>query len=71
MNQENEVGRTYQKIKERADALNVSISLVCREAGVDRSIIERWKSKDPKSIDTLNAINAAFEKLEKKEVEND
>ena len=71
MSEENEVGKTYQEIKNRCESLNVSISLVCREAGVDRSIIERWKSKDPKSIDTLNAINKAFEKLEKKEVQND
>ncbi|MBL4616756.1 MAG: hypothetical protein JKY46_03595 [Robiginitomaculum sp.] len=68
--EESKNGKAYQTIKKRCDDLGVKLSFICREAGVDRSILERWKSEDPKTIKTLNSINDVIEKLEQEKSEN-
>lgn len=65
MNEVQSTELAYDRIKTKCASLGVSISEVCRMAGVDRSILERWKTQNPKSINTLNAINAAIEEIEK------
>lgn len=42
----------YEEIKKECKEAGVSVSQLCRDAGVDRFTIERWK-KTPKSIETL------------------
>jgi len=54
----------YAEIEKRAKHIGVKLSEVCRKAGVDRSILERWKKEDPKSITTLNALNNALDEIE-------
>ena len=54
----------YADIEKRAKQIGVKLSEVCRKAGVDRSILERWKKEDPKSITTFNALNAALDEIE-------
>lgn len=73
MENTNETGKTYQDIKTKCENLGVSISHVCREAGVDRSILERWKNEEPKTLKTLNAINDTLEGIanDKKETTDD
>lgn len=54
----------YADIETRAKKIGVNLSEVCRKAGVDRSVLERWKKEDPKSITTFNALNAALDEIE-------
>lgn len=53
----------YSSLKSECDSLGISISKLCREAEVDRSVLERWRRSDPKSIKTYNALLDALEKL--------
>lgn len=53
----------YTSLKSQCDALGISLSKLCREADVDRSVIERWRRSEPKSIRTYNALVEALEKL--------
>jgi predicted regulator of amino acid metabolism with ACT domain len=46
----------YEEIKEKCSELDVSISSICKEASVDRQLVERWKKQDPKSIVIYNKL---------------
>lgn len=46
----------YEEIKEKCEQLDISISSVCKEASVDRQLVERWKKQDPKSIVIYNKL---------------
>jgi len=63
MNSEKQKPTAYESIKSRCDEAGIKISAVCRKAGVDRSVLERWKPSDPKSIQNLNAFNDAIDEL--------
>lgn len=52
-------------LKTRCAAAGTNITEICREAGVSRSVIERWKTKPPKSLSILNALEGALAKHEK------
>ena len=54
---------TYERLKEAAEAAGSTLSEVCRKANVDRSVIERWKVKEPKTIGTLNALHKAIKEV--------
>lgn len=55
---------TYWSLKKRCDQNGISLSELCREAGIDRSILERWKIKNPKSIEMHNALLEALSRIE-------
>lgn len=59
-------GSLYASIKSECDAAGIPLSILCREAGIDRSIIERWKKKDPKTIQIVNSLRDAMERLKSK-----
>jgi precorrin-6x reductase len=54
---------TYASLKEECDAHGISLNRLCREAGVERSVFQRWKAKDPTSIQRLNSLKEALERL--------
>lgn len=56
-------GSLYASLKSECDAAGIQLGTVCREAGIDRSIMERWKKKDPKTIQVVNALRDALERL--------
>lgn len=59
--------RFYKAIMKRLYALNViSLADLCEKAGVDFSTAWRWKNGSKPCIDTVNAIEKAFIKLENK-----
>ena len=64
-NTENITGATYQYLKQECDQVGISMSRLCREAGVDRGTIERWKHKDPNTIEILNALKDVLERKRK------
>lgn len=55
---------TYSSLKAECEKAGISLSQLCREADVDRSVVERWKTKDPKSIETLNALKSALARIQ-------
>lgn len=57
----NITGTTYQHLKQQCEAVGISLTQLCREAGVERSTVERWKHRDPKSIEMLKEFNAIIE----------
>jgi hypothetical protein len=53
----------YDEISQACTDAGIPLQHVCREAGVDRSVLERWKKENPKSIKILNALSKALDKL--------
>ncbi len=51
------------ELKTACKEAGTNLTELCREAGVDRSVVERWKNKPPKSFETLIRLNAALSKL--------
>lgn len=56
-------GTLYASLKAECDAAGLKIGTVCRFANVDRSIVQKWKYEDPKTIKIVNALREAIEKL--------
>lgn len=54
------MGYYYNQIKAQCDELGISVSELCREAAVDRTLMDRWRKKDPTSLETLKKINDAL-----------
>lgn len=52
--------KVYDYIAFTAAQHGVSISEVCRQADVDRSVVERWKEDDPKSIQTFRKLQTVL-----------
>ncbi len=56
-------GTLYASLKAECEAAGLRLGTVCRAAGVDRSIVQKWKKEDPKTIRVANAIREAIYKL--------
>ena len=52
-------------IQRRATALNISITKLCRDAGVSRRWFEYFKKRTPKAVEAYVKIAAALDTLEK------
>jgi DNA transposition AAA+ family ATPase len=61
----NITGATYASLKQQCEEVGISINQLCREAGVDRGTVERWKQRDPNTINILNALNEVLENKRK------
>lgn len=48
----------YEQIKEDCEMLGMSVSELCRRAGVTRATLENWKARNPKSIENYLKIQA-------------
>ena len=53
----------YTSLKTECDSLGISISKLCREADVDRSLLERWRKNEPQSIKTYRLLVDALERM--------
>jgi len=60
------IGVTYRYLKTRCAAAGTSLKSICEEAGIVPQALTPWKSKDPKSIETLRKLEAVLDKLENK-----
>jgi transcriptional regulator with XRE-family HTH domain len=56
-----------EQIADRAKSLGVSVSEICRRAGVMPYQVTQWKKHDPAGISGLRRIESAFQDLEIKE----
>ena len=50
----------YDEIKSQCDDLGISISYLCKRAEVDRTMLERWKKKNPYTLDKANALTSTL-----------
>jgi transcriptional regulator with XRE-family HTH domain len=56
--------KTYQRIKERADRIGISISELCKRTGIHRQTLDYWKRNEPITFDYLERINQELKKAE-------
>ena len=54
---------TYEFIKESCEAVDISINELCKLAEIDRSKIQRWKTKEPECIVHLRKITGVLDTL--------
>jgi transposase-like protein len=52
-------------IEQKARDKGVSIASVCRELGLKRMYISRWKKSKPTSLKYIDAINAYLDGMDK------
>jgi transcriptional regulator with XRE-family HTH domain len=56
--------KTYQKIKERADKIGMSISELCKRTKIHRQTLDYWKRNEPITFDYLERIEQELKKAE-------
>lgn len=56
----------FDSLKVRCAQAGTNLTEVCKRAGVDRSSLERWKRKEPKTITIIRKIETEIEKIEAK-----
>ena len=56
---------TFAEIKDRADAVGLSLSRLCREADISESTIQRWRRGDTDPLRTVRAVDAVLCRYEK------
>lgn len=54
----------YRSLKVRCAVAGVTLAQICRDAGVDRRTLDKWKRKTPKSIESLRRLEAIIERAE-------
>jgi transposase-like protein len=59
----------YEEIKNGCDDLGISISAICREQGVNRDLVQRWKNEDPKSIKIYKQLTTAIKEKKQQKSE--
>ncbi len=64
---ENNTDHLARNIVKRANALNISIARLCRDAGVPRKWFERFKRRTPSSVESYIKIESQLLKLEKEQ----
>lgn len=54
----------YEEIKQMCVEKGISMRQACKWAGVDQSVLNRWKNETPKSIDTFNRLKETINKVD-------
>lgn len=53
-------------LKAKCAAIGTNITQICKDAGVPRQTVERWKVEEPKTIVLLRKIEEAIEERARK-----
>jgi len=61
-----DLSNIYGSLKAMCEEAGTDLTQVCREAGIDRSIPERWKDKNPKTLEIVVKLIQAIENKDKK-----
>lgn len=59
-----DTGTTYQKLRERCDKLGIPMNRMFMEAKVNRTVVDRWKTKEPKTLEIHGKLLDALERIE-------
>jgi lambda repressor-like predicted transcriptional regulator len=62
-------GTTYDILRNRCKAAGISLTKLCKEAGVNRSVLEDWKRSEPKTLRILQAFEAVLSRIESNHVD--
>ena len=54
----------FDDIKNRADALGLSLSKLCRDADISESTLQRWRRGDTDPLRKIRAVDDALKKHE-------
>jgi hypothetical protein len=52
-----------EQLKQECQAAGTNLSAVCKLKKIDRSILERWKLKEPRSLQILNSIRNGIKEI--------
>lgn len=52
-------------LKAACEKAGTNLTVVCKEAGVSRSTVERWKTDEPKTVKELRKLLKVINKHEK------
>ena len=56
----------FKELEEKCKEAGTTITELCREAELDRTVIQKWKKKTPKSIEMLKKMEFALETIKNK-----
>jgi hypothetical protein len=60
-----QLANIYETLKRKCKRAGTDLTQVCRDAGIDRSIPERWKKENPKTLDIVVKLLQAIENKQK------
>lgn len=55
---------TYKHLRVRCAQVGTDLTKLCRMAGVNRSALDKWSEKEPKTLITLKRLQAALDLME-------
>lgn len=61
---QNVTENTYSSLKTQCDKLGISVAKMCREANVDRSLLARWRNKEPNTLKIYNTLLEALSRIQ-------
>jgi len=56
---------TYERLRQLAEDNGVNLTKACRVANVERSTVERWKKREPQTIQMIQRLEEAIISLGK------
>lgn len=58
------MGTTYRRLQERCNKLGIPMSRMFKEANMNRTIVDRWKFKEPKTLEIHGKLIDALDRIE-------
>jgi transcriptional regulator with XRE-family HTH domain len=56
--------KTYERIKQRADKIGISIAELCRRTGIHKQTLDKWSRKEPQTLEFIEKIEHELKKIE-------
>lgn len=54
---------TFFELKKKCAEAGTNLTEVCKIAGVDRSMLSRWRQREPKTLEILRKLELAIDKI--------
>ena len=54
---------TFFSLKQKCAEAGTNLTEVCKIAGVNRSMLSRWRQREPKTLEIIGKLEAAIEKI--------
>lgn len=61
---------TFFELKRKCAEAGTNLTEVCKVAGVDRSMLSRWRQREPKTLEILRKLEDAIQQIKQKSDEN-
>lgn len=53
---------TYEQLRIEAVEAGISLTEICKRAGIQRQTVQKWKDKEPHTLVVLNKLRAEIKK---------